>query len=141
MITATYQAVLSPPGGVWQEDKDQYSAGKSILATKSRRTFLMFIVGNSIGYYASLHMITRLTSGFPLQLALLSLTFCMSINYPVAMLNLVPKGDQTCSVVALISIIFASIAPLLPNLCRRLHFPRQKLPNCAYFRARFASLL
>ncbi|KOM32365.1 hypothetical protein LR48_Vigan01g192100 [Vigna angularis] len=45
MITATYQAVLSPPGGVWQEDTHQYGAGKSILATKSKNNIFVVYSG------------------------------------------------------------------------------------------------
>ncbi|WVY97626.1 hypothetical protein V8G54_029777 [Vigna mungo] len=82
MITATYQAVLSLPGGVWQEDTDQYSAGKSIVATKSRGTFLLFILGNSIGYCTSFHMIIWLTSYFPMcNMAMYSVWLRRTISY------------------------------------------------------------
>ncbi|XP_047173489.1 uncharacterized protein LOC124841288 [Vigna umbellata] len=122
MITATYQAVLSPPGGVWQEDTHQYSAGKSIVATKSRGTFLLFILGNSIGYYTSFHIITLLAIGFPLQYLMLLLTFFMSFNYSASMLNLVPSGDSISQWVAWLCIVSGCAAPLVPNLLRRLNF-------------------
>ncbi|XP_047173492.1 uncharacterized protein LOC124841290 [Vigna umbellata] len=102
MMTATYQAVLSPPGGVWTEDTHQYSAGKSIVATKSKTTFLLFILGNSIGYFTSFHMIIWLTSGFPGQYLLILLSFFMSFNYSASMLNLVPSDDRISYMLALL---------------------------------------
>ncbi|KAG2401292.1 uncharacterized protein HKW66_Vig0196720 [Vigna angularis] len=126
MITATYQAVLSPPGGVWQEDTEQYSAGKSIVATKSKGTFLLFILGNSIGYCTSFHMIIWLTSGFPLRYPLLWLLFFMSFNYSASMLSLIPSGDMISYWVALLLIMSGWFASLVNDLLRRLHFRGEK---------------
>lgn len=122
MLTATYQAVLSPPGGLWQEDKDGNTAGKSIVSTKSKRAFLLFILGNSIGYYTSFYMIVWLTSGFPLQYPLQLLLFFMSFNYTVSMLLLV-SGDSIYYMLAWLAILFGCFAPfVLPKLLRRLRF-------------------
>ncbi|QCE08515.1 ankyrin repeat-containing protein BDA1-like [Vigna unguiculata] len=122
MLTATYQAVLSPPGGLWQEDKDGNTAGKSIVSTKSKLAFLFFILGNSVGYYTSFYMIMWLTSGFPLQYPLQLLLFFMSFNYTVSMLFLV-SGDNIYYMLAWLAISFGWFAPfVLPKLLRRLRF-------------------
>ncbi|WVY97624.1 hypothetical protein V8G54_029775 [Vigna mungo] len=126
MITATYQAVLSPPGGVWQEDSYQHSAGKSILATKSRGTFLWFILGNSIGFYTSFHMIIQLTSGFPLQYILVFLTSCMSFNYSASMIYLVPDRDLICYRVTLVCVVSGYLSLSVPNLLIRILLRAQK---------------
>ncbi|TKY50954.1 ankyrin repeat-containing protein [Spatholobus suberectus] len=58
MTTATYQAVLSPPGGVWQDDTNGHSAGKSIMGTKDETAFWAFIVGNSVNFISvNIHLI------------------------------------------------------------------------------------
>ncbi|CAJ1977410.1 unnamed protein product [Sphenostylis stenocarpa] len=124
MVTATYQAVLSPPGGVWQDDADGHTAGKSITATKSKITFWMFILGNSIGYYTSFFMIIWLTIDFPLQYPLLLLSFFMSFNYSASMSSLVPSGDWDYNFLVALAIGFGYLTPLVPSVIRRLQCRR-----------------
>ncbi|KAL6854364.1 hypothetical protein ACP4OV_019267 [Aristida adscensionis] len=52
--TITYQAGLSPPGGLWQADGGGYKAGDPILKTINRRRYRAFYYCNSVAFVASL---------------------------------------------------------------------------------------
>ncbi|CAA2972947.1 ankyrin repeat-containing BDA1-like, partial [Olea europaea subsp. europaea] len=97
ITTATYQAVLSPPGGVWQEDfrptsnsntttiKDAtrspaHTAGKAVMGTQNSAAFGLFLIFNSIGFFTSVQMIFFLTFGFPLQLELRASLFALAVT-------------------------------------------------------------
>lgn len=116
MATATYQGVLSPPGGVWQEDKDGNTAGKSIMATKYVASFWLFVLGNSIGFYTSLHMIACLTSDFPLQYPLLLLIGSISFNYSSSVTSLVSTGTSYGAIG--LAIGFGYLTPFFPSVLR-----------------------
>ncbi|RDX63868.1 hypothetical protein CR513_57645, partial [Mucuna pruriens] len=53
MTTTTYQAVFSPPGGLWQDDNG-HTAGKSILATKNHYPLALLIFWISFNYSGSI---------------------------------------------------------------------------------------
>ncbi|GFY80532.1 hypothetical protein Acr_01g0003410 [Actinidia rufa] len=77
MVVATliaamaFQAGLSPPGGLWQEDKvdpvtqEVHEAGKSILADRWPVLYKWFCVSNTVSFIASLSIIFLLVSGLP----------------------------------------------------------------------------
>ncbi|XXG75166.1 hypothetical protein AAC387_Pa07g3737 [Persea americana] len=63
VVSVTYAAVLSPPGGFWQDDSLQlgsiqnHTAGDPILLSKNRPRHYMFYVFNTIGFYSSFAII------------------------------------------------------------------------------------
>ncbi|KAK7280343.1 hypothetical protein RJT34_25406 [Clitoria ternatea] len=124
LASTTYQAALSPPGGLWQDDSDGHSAGKSIMGTKSEATFWLFLVGNSVGFYTSLHMILWLTTGFPLQYPLLLLAGSISLNYSGSMISMVPAKTRLLAT-ASVAIAFGYLAPWIPSVIRRLSCRRR----------------
>ncbi|CAI9765129.1 unnamed protein product [Fraxinus pennsylvanica] len=94
ITTATYQAVLSPPGGVWQEDSSPtsnsnttkpHTAGKAVMGTQNSSSFGLFLIFNSIGFFTSVQMIFFLTFGFPLQLELKVSLVALSVTYDTCM--------------------------------------------------------
>ncbi|KAJ7950745.1 Ankyrin repeat-containing protein [Quillaja saponaria] len=91
IATTMYQAGLSPPGGVWRDDKLNVSpkqvAGTSVMGTKKEASFFLFMLGNTIGFYTSLYMINFLTNGFPLQLELQFTMFAITITYVSSMVR------------------------------------------------------
>ncbi|KAK2633155.1 hypothetical protein EUGRSUZ_L00439 [Eucalyptus grandis] len=78
MITATviaamaYQAGLSPPSGLWNDDQKAkngtilYYAGTSIMAANDPEGYLRFWICNTVSFLASLSTILLLMSGLPL---------------------------------------------------------------------------
>ncbi|KAF8041395.1 hypothetical protein BT93_A0103 [Corymbia citriodora subsp. variegata] len=105
ITTATYQAVLQPPGGLWQDDSGSSSsstggtnngtpshkAGQAVLGTKSPVSYILFLVFNSVGFYASIRMIFILTSGFPMQMELQVALCALIATYDTAMGSLMPN--------------------------------------------------
>ncbi|KAJ7950743.1 Ankyrin repeat-containing protein [Quillaja saponaria] len=95
MTTATYQCGLSPPGGVWEDDRHdvipKQVAGTSVVGTKKEGSFFFFMLGNSIGFYTSLYMTNFLTSGFPLQLELQIRMLAITMTYVASMYTILPS--------------------------------------------------
>ncbi|KAI5647531.1 hypothetical protein M9H77_33536 [Catharanthus roseus] len=92
ITTATYQAALSPPGGLWQ---DGDNAGTSIMATKKLASFVMFVFFNSVGFFLSLFMIIALTGGFPMRKALAIAALSLIITYDASMAAIAPNRVVT----------------------------------------------
>lgn len=77
IATMTFQSVISPPGGVWQEDttKGGYAcpdygfceAGTAVVGYVWSPDYLKFIFFNSASFFASLCVLLVLVSGFPLH--------------------------------------------------------------------------
>ncbi|PQM36004.1 hypothetical protein Pyn_14418 [Prunus yedoensis var. nudiflora] len=114
--TTTFQAAVSPPGGVWQDNNTNISAGGTTYCTQNNicfagtsvagsafpKDFLRFETFNTISFLASLSVNLLLVGGFPLRnrviMWLLSMAMCltltsMAITYSLASLLVVPKTD------------------------------------------------
>ncbi|XP_060169184.1 ankyrin repeat-containing protein BDA1-like [Lycium barbarum] len=147
IATATYQAVLSPPGGVWQDsywleannstnnDGEMplpHIAGQSVMGTNNPITYGLFLVFNSIGFFVSLHTINFLTIGFPLQLELQVSLVALVATYDTVMSAITPNRG-----ISLFFFIFSSVFPiLLPyitkfvrNYCKKPRF-LSRFINC-----------
>ncbi|XP_056161801.1 ankyrin repeat-containing protein BDA1-like [Syzygium oleosum] len=105
ITTATYQAVLQPPGGMWQDDSGpstdstdatnnrttSYKAGQAVLGTKNPVAYILFLIFNTAGFFASLQMIEILTLGFPMKRELRIALIALVTTYDIAMSALTPN--------------------------------------------------
>lgn len=137
IATATYQSVLSPPGGVWQDtyrpdhsSSDgimslRHIAGKSVMGTNNPNSYGLFLVFNSIGFFVSLHTINFLTIGFPLQLELQVSLVALTITYDTVMSTITPNQGSLLFFIVF-SIVFPVFLPhitmLLRNHCKKPKF-------------------
>lgn len=58
-----FQAAVSPPGGMWQEDTSSHSAGKAVMASTHPRLYKHFVRANSTAFVSSLITIFLITTG------------------------------------------------------------------------------
>ncbi|KAH7858417.1 hypothetical protein Vadar_023618 [Vaccinium darrowii] len=102
-LTATmaYQSILSPPGGLWQENKDGHVAGKAILdgaAGVDEGDYLVYFAVNSIVLIASLSTIMLAMTGFPIQNKLVTWLMIFTVYVTISCM-----GAAYVTAVALVS--------------------------------------
>ncbi|RLN03678.1 uncharacterized protein C2845_PM13G10730 [Panicum miliaceum] len=80
VVSVTYVAGLTPPGGVWQEDGPGVVAGGPVLRITHRRRFLSFYYCNSTALAASLVVIFLLLLKNPTRVQLAVLRLVMALD-------------------------------------------------------------
>ncbi|KAM7508870.1 hypothetical protein LguiA_019323 [Lonicera macranthoides] len=141
IATATYQAVLNLPGGMWQDDSDTssggnsgtntttprkkgHTAGQAIMGTHNSVAYALFLIFNSIGFFTSVHMIYFLTSGFPMQLELQILLFALTSTYDTCMIAIIQSSILTALFIATCIVLPLTIPIITVTL--RNHFKRPR---------------
>ncbi|OMO69658.1 hypothetical protein CCACVL1_19363 [Corchorus capsularis] len=117
IATVTYQAILSPPSGFWSAEKGKsqtintvqkrgMTPGEAVMASDPE-IFAVFTVFNAIGFFASLAMISLLTSGFPLRAGLRLAILSMTGTYVISVIYTGPtKMREIYIVVILMGLLF-----------------------------------
>ncbi|CAL5355445.1 unnamed protein product [Camellia sinensis] len=103
IATIVFQAGMSPPGGVWQDNLDGHRAGEAVMAYNYPDSYPYFICASTIGFVASLSTILLLISGLPFKrkifmwilVAVMWLTVTsMAVTYAISIVVVTPKNDR-----------------------------------------------
>lgn len=98
-----FQAAVSPPGGVWQEDTPLHRAGESVMAFNHPTTYRYFMRSNTVGFVTSLTTILLLISGLPYKYKFFMWTLtvimwmsvtAVGVTYTASLMVVTPKNQQ-----------------------------------------------
>ncbi|KAJ6879022.1 hypothetical protein NC652_032539 [Populus alba x Populus x berolinensis] len=109
IATVTYQAILSPPSGFWSAESRRSQSINSVqkrdllpgeaVMSGDPEVFAVFTVFNAVGFFASIAMISLLTSGFPLRAGLRLAILSMTATYVIAVIYMSPTERKTIDAV------------------------------------------
>lgn len=106
IVTATYQAGLSPPGGYWEDNSpdDGHTAGQM---TMSFNLALFFYILNGTAFFSSLYVIMVLIIGLPMWMVLYGSTAALGMANYASYRYTFPHLDGSFGNIALALVWFA----------------------------------
>ncbi|CAN8231702.1 unnamed protein product [Cochlearia groenlandica] len=115
IVTTTYQANLSPPGGFWQDDpkpgdSDTHFAGQMIMSFYKA---MFFYIPNGIAFFLSLYVIIILTVGLPMWKVIYGSIAALGIANFALLNNTFPTSDGTPVPGYIILVVFLFAYPLI----------------------------
>ncbi|XP_047939422.1 ankyrin repeat-containing protein At5g02620-like [Salvia hispanica] len=124
IATMAFQAAISPPGGVWQENTASHRAGQAVMASTHPKMYRHFVNANTTAFVSALVTIMLITTGLPLEQFFflvvattamwLSLT-SLGVGYGASLIMTTPNEEQSLGyiVASVVSVFFFFVMLLL----------------------------
>ncbi|XP_047961384.1 ankyrin repeat-containing protein NPR4-like [Salvia hispanica] len=152
IATMAFQAAVSPPGGVWQDDTSSHRAGEAVIATTHPKIYKHLVRANTTAFVSSLITIFLVAVPFPIGRGALFVftTYVMrvsmaaiSVSYGGSVLVSAPN-TQTRSLTGIINVVLAVslglfgiklVRNIVMMCCRRLFGSRFVDDDLSYLRS------
>ncbi|XP_057981167.1 uncharacterized protein LOC131166597 [Malania oleifera] len=104
IAAVTFQAGVSPPGGVWQDDENGHIAGRAIYASQ-KEAFFIFLISNTLALSTSTLILVYLTLRLPFRFEVWVAIASMMSTYVSAVFAVTPEESTSFRYVLLAAVV------------------------------------